>query len=215
MLPDLLPMLALPASPFDSPEYVFEVKYDGVRALAAVEAEGVRLWGRERSVYTGRYPELAALRRWPPGTLVDGELVVLQDGLPDLASRLARHALTNPWKIRWAPRWCLVRYVVFDLLYQAGECLLQEPLRERRARLAALCAEVPLPEVIFSAGVVGAGRAWYEAAVAQGHEGAMAKYLASPYQPGRRSVAWRKIKPPAGKSAVRSSGRPARSRPSR
>ena len=96
-----------------------------------------------------------------------------------------------------------------------GRCLLREPLRERRARLAALCAEVPLPEVVFSAGVVGAGRAWFEAAVAQGHEGIMAKFLASPYQPGRRSVAWRKIKPPAVKSAVRSSGRTARARPNR
>ena len=109
----------------------------------------------------------------------------LRDGLPDLASLLARHALTDPWKIRWAPRWCPVRYVVFDLLYHGGQCLLREPLRERRARLAALCAEVPLPEVIFSAGVVGAGRAWYEAVVAQGHEGMVAEYLTSPYQPGR------------------------------
>lgn len=195
MLPNILPMLAVPASPFDSPEFIFEVKYDGVRALAAVEAEGVRLWGRERSAYTGRYPELAALRRWPLGTLVDGELVALRDGLPELASLLARHALTDPWKIRFAPRWCPVRYVVFDLLYHAGRCLLREPLRERRARLAELCAAGPLPEVIFSEGLRGAGRAWYEAAVAQGHEGIMAKHLASPYRPGRRSAAWRKIKP--------------------
>ena len=77
-------------------------------------------------------------------------------------------------------------------------------MRERRARLAALCAELPLPEVVFSAGVVGAGRAWFEAVVAQGHEGIVAKFLASPYQPGRRSVAWRKIKPPASPSASRS-----------
>ena len=203
MLPNLLPMLAVPALPFDSPEFVFEVKYDGVRALAAVEADGVRLWGRERSAYTARYPELAALRRWPPGTLVDGELVVLRNGLPDLASLLSRHALTDPWKIRWAPRWCPVRYVVFDLLYHAGRSLLREPLRERRARLEALCAEMPLADVIFSAGVVGAGRAWFEAAVAQGHEGIMAKLLASLYQPGHRSAAWRKIKPPTGNSPSR------------
>ena len=210
ILPDLLPMLAVPASPFDSPEYVFEVKYDGVRALAAVEAEGVRLWGRERSTYTARYPELAALRRWPPGTLVDGELVALREGLPDLPSLLSRHALSDPWKIRFAPGWCPVRYVVFDLLYHAGESLLRAPLRERRERLAALSAAVPLAEVIFSAGVVGAGRAWYEAAVAQGHEGVMAKHLASSYQPGRRSGAWRKIKP-GGRSRRRVARRAAAS----
>jgi ATP-dependent DNA ligase len=204
MLPDLLPMLAVPAAPFDSPDHIFEVKWDGVRALAAVEADGVRLWGRERSAYTDRYPELAALRRWPPGTLVDGELVVLRNGLPDLASVLSRHALANPWKIRFAPRWCPVHYVVFDLLYHGGRCLLREPLQERRTRLAALCAETPLAEVIFSTGVVGAGRAWFEAVVAQGHEGIMAKFLGSPYQAGRRSSAWRKIKPRVGPSAGRS-----------
>ena len=73
--------------------------------------------------------ELAALRRWPPGTLVDGELVALREGLPDLASLLSRHALSDPWKIRLAGGWCPVRYVVFDLLYHAGECLLRAPLR--------------------------------------------------------------------------------------
>ena len=75
MLPQVLPMLAVGAEPFDSPEYCFEIKYDGVRALAAVDEMGWRLWGRERADYTARYPELDVLRRLPTGTLVDGELV--------------------------------------------------------------------------------------------------------------------------------------------
>ena len=52
MLPQVLPMLAVGAEPFDSLEYCFEVKYDGVRALAAVDEMGWRLWGRERADYT-------------------------------------------------------------------------------------------------------------------------------------------------------------------
>src|SRR5262249_6607533 len=63
MLPQVLPMLAVAAPPFDSPEYCFEVKYDGVRALAAVDEMGWRLWGREQADYTTRYPELDVLRR--------------------------------------------------------------------------------------------------------------------------------------------------------
>ena len=74
-LPTLLPMLATPSDPFDSPDYRFETKWDGVRALAAVDATGWRLWGRDAADYTSRYPDLAVLRRLPPGTLVDGELV--------------------------------------------------------------------------------------------------------------------------------------------
>ena len=52
MLPQVLPMLAVAAEPFDSPEYCFEIKYDGIRALAAVDEIGWRLWGRERADYT-------------------------------------------------------------------------------------------------------------------------------------------------------------------
>src|SRR5262249_50081432 len=58
MLPRLLPMLAVPVTPFDSSEYSFEVKWDGIRVLAAVDRAGWRLWGRERADYTARYPEL-------------------------------------------------------------------------------------------------------------------------------------------------------------
>jgi ATP-dependent DNA ligase len=88
-----------------------------------------------------------------------------------------------------------VHYVAFDLLYQRGRCLLREPLAQRRQALAELCASVTVPGVLWSAGVVGTGTAFYEAVVASGHEGVMAKALASPYRPGRRSPAWRKIKP--------------------
>jgi bifunctional non-homologous end joining protein LigD len=54
MLPKLLPMLAVPAELFDSAAYSFEVKWDGIRALAAVDETGWRLWGRERADYTAR-----------------------------------------------------------------------------------------------------------------------------------------------------------------
>ena len=104
----LLPMLATAAEPFDAPEYSFEIKWDGVRALAAVEQGGWSLWGRDGVDYTPRYPELAVLRRLPPGTLVDGELVVLSAGRPDLRRLLQRHHLVDPLKVRHAPRWCPV-----------------------------------------------------------------------------------------------------------
>ena len=80
MLPQVLPMLAVSAAPFDASDYLFEVKWDGVRALAAVDAHAWRLWGRRGSDYTTRYPEWEVLRQLPAGTLVDGELVVFRDG---------------------------------------------------------------------------------------------------------------------------------------
>jgi len=196
MLPALLPMLAVPAAPFDSPEYSYEVKWNGIRALAAVETAGWRLWGRERADYTARYPDLEVLHRLPAGTLLDGELVAFDaDGRPDLPRLLRRHGLTDPWRIRQAGHWCPVRYVLFDLLYHAGRRLLGEPLARRREVLAEMCHKLDAAEVRFSGGVIGVGTAFYQAAVACGHEGVMAKHLTSAYRPGKRSAAWKKIKP--------------------
>jgi bifunctional non-homologous end joining protein LigD len=97
MLPRLLPMLAVPAKPYNSAEYSFELKWDGIRALAAVERGGWRLWGRERAEYTARYPELDVLRRLPAETLLDGELVTCDaHGRPDLPRLVRRHGLTDP-----------------------------------------------------------------------------------------------------------------------
>jgi hypothetical protein len=94
-------MLAVPAAPFDSTEYSFEFKWNGIRALAAVEAAQWRLWSHQRADYTDRYPELELLRRLPAGTLVDGELVACHgDGRPDLPRQLRRDGLTNPWRMR-------------------------------------------------------------------------------------------------------------------
>ena len=69
-----LPMLATKAAPFDAEDYLFEVKWDGVRALAAVNQCSWSLWGRHGVDYTARYPELAVLRRLPSGTVVPGDL---------------------------------------------------------------------------------------------------------------------------------------------
>jgi ATP dependent DNA ligase domain len=79
------PMLAVRAEPFDSPEYLFEVKWNGVRALAAREGTAWHLWGRKQADYRPRYPELAALSRLADGTVLDGEIVLLHNGWPGAA----------------------------------------------------------------------------------------------------------------------------------
>ena len=135
MLPKVMPMLAVAAEPFDSPDYSFEIKYDGVRALAAVDTTSWRLWGRERADYTARYPELDVSRRLPAGTLVDGELVAFdEEARPDLSRLLRRHGLTDPWRIRKAQQWSPVRYVLFDLLYHGGRADAFMPVDSRLRR---------------------------------------------------------------------------------
>src|ERR1700740_3708827 len=86
-LPDRLrPMLPMPAvEPFDSTAYCFDIAWDGIRALASIEAVQVRVWVRDLSDLTARYPEVQTLAELAPdATMVDGELIIAdQDGRPD------------------------------------------------------------------------------------------------------------------------------------
>src|SRR5262249_3831954 len=142
----------------------FGIKYDAVRTLAAMDELGWRLWGRERADYTTRYPELDVLRRLPAGTLVDGELVAFDaDGRPNLRRLLSRHGLTDPWRIRQARQWCPVRYVLFDLLYHGGRCLVREPLVRRRGVLVGVGPRRGVLGGFLPAGV-GAGTALFSTA---------------------------------------------------
>ena len=117
--------------------------------LAAVRADEPL---EERTLPYDEEAVARVLRRWPAGTLVDGELVAFgPDGRCDLALLLRRHGLTDPWKIGQAWRWCPLRYVLFDLLYYRDRSLMREPLARRRQALAAACAELQVPDVLFSA----------------------------------------------------------------
>jgi hypothetical protein len=93
MMEALAPMLAVTArEPFDAPDYLFEVKWDGIRALTCHDEGGWRLWGRDGADYRPRYPELAVLAALPAGTMLDGEIVLCSQGVPNLPLLLARHA---------------------------------------------------------------------------------------------------------------------------
>jgi DNA ligase D-like protein (predicted ligase) len=188
-----LPMLATKAAPFDAEDYLFEVKWDGVRALAAIEQGSWSLWGRHGVDYTSRYPELEVLRRVPSGTVVDGELVALDQGRADLPTLLRRHLRRRPRLECYAS--APIGYVLFDLLFLRGRALLKEPLVRRRALLRELLDQVNDPLLAYSDGIVGAGKAFFDQVVAAGHEGVMAKKHTSCYRAGQRSSSWRKIKP--------------------
>lgn len=197
-LPGLLPpMLARSGRPCDSDQHLFEVKWDGVRALAFVDGggEGWRLHSRHRTDLRGRYPELEGLASLPAGTLLDGELVVLRpDGRPDFTAALGRENARSAARVQKGQRSSPVTLVVFDLLYDRFVPLLERPLSERRQRLQALLQGHPVPRLQLSEGVVGSGLALFAAIEQQQLEGMMMKRLDSRYRPGERSDAWRKCK---------------------
>jgi len=163
-LPRLRPMLATSSTPFDDEDYLFETKWDGVRALAAVAKGAWQVWGREGQSYTERYPELAALLCLPPGTLLDGELVLLREGRAHFDALMSRHHRRAGQRIFANEP---IHFMVFDLLYLAGRSLLGLPLLERRKLLR---QHLPAHPVLTGCdGVIGTGRQYFARVVAQGH----------------------------------------------
>ena len=189
------PMLAKSGAPFDSTEHLFEIKWDGTRVLAFVDQHGYRLVNRNRANVTDRHPELGFLACLPAGTILDGEVVVLQDGKPNFGLLLSRNQTLAPFKIQCLARTLPATYVAFDLLYDRFESLLALPLNVRRERLEKLMRSHSQPRLVFSQGVIGSGKAFFAEVCRFGLEGVMAKRLTSCYRPGRRTDAWIKIKP--------------------
>ena len=188
---DLRPMLATagPLPPEDG-RWSYEVKWDGVRALVAVEAGQVALTSRAGNDATASYPELTAA---PPGPdlLLDGEVVAFgPEGRPDFGLLQARMHVGQPSAHLRAQ--VPVVLVVFDVLQVADRPLLAEPYAARRERLDALGLEAGswLVPPSFPA----EGAALLASTREQGLEGVVAKRTDSPYLPGRRSETWVKVK---------------------
>ncbi len=186
------PMLATPVdAPFDGDDWVFELKWDGYRALATIERDGsVAIVSRNGNDYTQKFTELrelaSAFSERP--LIVDGEIVVLDDeGRPSfsaLQERLDRFGRRGGGKRD-------VTFVAFDLLYGNGRDLRDEPLSARKAALETiLTGQGP---VMFSKHVARDGKALFELARSRELEGIVAKKRDSPYV-SRRSPDWLKVK---------------------
>jgi bifunctional non-homologous end joining protein LigD len=180
-------MLAtLSPSIVEGPEWVFEEKYDGIRAVASREHGDVKLWSRTLQDLTAGFPHIVeAVGALSDGDLMlDGELVALDD------TGVSRFQLFQRRGIAGASP---TLYAVFDLLEQDGRSLMSRPLSERRAALERLLGRRTAP-IFVSRRLARDGNAAYSDAKRLGWEGIIAKDERSPYQPGLRSPLWRKVK---------------------
>ena len=188
-------MLASPAErPFSDPAWLYEIKYDGVRVLAARGAERVELYGRAGQIFTARYPEVVTALRALPLTrfVLDGEVVALDEaGRPSFQRLQNRMHLTRPADVERVRATVPVSAIFFDALSLDGRDLRDAPLTERKACLA---LTMPARGVIrYGDHVVGRGEDFYEVAGAQRLEGILAKRADSRYV-GGRTRDWLKIK---------------------
>ncbi len=190
---DVKPMLAtLTDEPFDREGWLFEVKWDGYRAVAELNGDEALLYSRNMLSYNERYePILHDLRTLKFDAVIDGEVVVLDEsGRPQF--KLLQNWLKDG-------KGHLV-YYVFDIIYLAGYDLCSLPLLRRKAILKAILPD--LPHVRWSDYIEQHGRALYDTARQHDLEGVIAKDGASPYRAGDRTEDWLKVKTHLQQSAV-------------
>ncbi len=196
-LPALVPaMLATPAQrPPEEEGWSYEMKWDGIRAIAYVDGGRVRLLSRNERDVSGSYPEIRGLGEQLGSTqaVLDGELVAFDDGLrPSFARLQQRMGVTSDAQARRLVASYPVVYVIFDLLHLDGRSTLGLPYVERRELLEGLGLSGRSWQTPPTLGEDGA--AVLDVTKAQGLEGVVGKRRVSTYQPGRRSPDWLKIK---------------------
>ncbi len=192
----LEPMMAtLADQPFSGPDWIFEPKWDGIRGLAFIENRTVRLMSRRGRNVTFQYPELAHMWTGVEASqaILDGEIVAYDErGLPDFHTLQQRMNLENPHEIEQTQLRVPVAYQAFDLLYVDGRDVRSLPVIQRKALLRRILKQHNF--LFYCDHIEEYGEAFYQAAVAQGLEGVVAKLKRSPYVSGRRTRSWLKIK---------------------
>lgn len=185
-LEDYIPaMLAKEAdTPFSKEDWIYEIKWDGYRAIAEVNKKDVKLYSRKGNSFLSAYPEVVEeLYKMKWNVVLDGEIVVLNEqGKPDF-QKLQDYALNRNFPLH---------YYVFDLLELDGKKLYSTPLIERKKLLAEIIKKNPV--IKYSDHVEESGKEFFEAIKEKNMEGIMAKRMSSEYYPGKRSAGWLKIK---------------------
>jgi bifunctional non-homologous end joining protein LigD len=178
-------MLATPGDLPTGPGWIYEVKWDGMRLLADVRDGRLDLRSRSGRDVTANFPELAGLVDLAPDVLLDGEVVLLEHGVPSF------HALADRMQTPHAAPSRPVTYMAFDVLRLYGVPLLSRPYAERRATLerldSAAVANLALSPTYTD------GPALFAATAQRGMEGLVAKRSDGVYRPGVRSPGWIKV----------------------
>jgi bifunctional non-homologous end joining protein LigD len=200
----LEPMLATPlAEPPTGDGWAYEIKWDGIRALAYLDGDHLKLSARRGADHTPRYPELAALAEALGGrdAILDGEIVAFDDeGRPRFQLLQRRMGLSTEATIRRRAVETPATYVAFDLLWIDGELLIEEPYERRRELLDGLGLDAPHWRAPRNH--VGDGAALWNLVQERDLEGIVAKQLGSPYRPGKRSREWAKVRNRRGQELV-------------
>ena len=186
------PMLAQAVeAPFSSKDWVFEVKWDGIRAISYIN-DDLSIRSRNDKELRYNFPELEELKDLAGNAVFDGEIVIIKEGRADFQTLIKRREVSLPRDIDYMSREFPATYVVFDILEREAKPLIDLPLIERKDILKKTLKEGK--RVSISLFVEEEGEIYYQEALKKGVEGIMAKKKDSRYMPGVRSDNWLKIK---------------------
>lgn len=186
-------LIAQQQEAFDDPDWIYELKMDGFRCLAYIDAGMADFRNKRNMQMLSRFPELAGIYKNIKGRcILDGEIVVLAGGVPDFYRLQKRTLLTDRFKIELEASRFPASFVAFDCIYQENRELIWEPLMQRKEALSKLVAEND--RIAVSRYVETRGIQLYQAAEARKLEGVVAKRKDSPYYMGKRTTDWIKFK---------------------
>ncbi|WP_282018120.1 DNA ligase D [Salegentibacter mishustinae] len=179
------PMLATTGKKiFNDPDWIYELKWDGYRALAHIEDGKVDLYSRNGISFNSKFPKLVEdLEQVENNVILDGEIVVLnKDGISQFQA-LQNYDENTPGSLR---------FYVFDMLFLNGHSMLDLPLLERKSLIPEVIEDLDM--VQYCDHIEGMGTAFYKKAIDSGMEGVIAKKADATYSPGYRTEKWLKIK---------------------
>lgn len=183
---DLAPMLAtLVDAPFHEEGWIYEIKWDGYRAIAYCNNKNVELRSRNNKIFNEKfYPITSALQNWSINAVIDGEIVVLNEkGAADFSA-------LQGWRSEADGS---LAFYIFDLLWYDGMPMMDRPLQERRELLTTIIPS-DYPVIRLSEHFDTEGQQLFQLVDEMGLEGIIAKRADSIYSPGERSRQWLKIK---------------------
>lgn len=186
-------LIAQMQEPFNDDGWIYELKLDGCRYIGYFGQNGTCLRNKRNMELLPRFPELKGLHRSvSERTVLDGELVVLRDGVPDFFELQRRTLLTDRFKIEMAAARHPASFVAYDCLCKDGRSIMDRPLLERKEALQSSVREDSL--IAISRYIPTDGIGLFRAADERELEGVVAKRAASLYYPGRRTKDWIKFK---------------------
>lgn len=178
---------------FDSNEWINEIKLDGIRCIAYMDKGSTDMRNKRDKRMIPHYPELDGISTHAKNRcILDGEIVVLKNGITDFYEVQKRALMTDPFKIKLAAGKYPASFVAFDIICFGDKLVIDRPLEERKALLSSSITEDS--RIGISRYVEGNGISLFNMAKAHGLEGIVAKRKGSRYYFGKRTRDWIKCK---------------------